>query len=106
MNRRFLATAAAMMSLSALFLSTPTPAEGRVCPPSDSTCQSFCPGNLISFCDYTFRFTHCTTQSASCSHDGLCPDESNANCCNIYTLSGCDGINPYCALEHVTCNFY
>jgi hypothetical protein len=108
MRRRRLVILAAMLSSSALLLSYPKQADAaKVCAPSDSTCQTYCPFDLIAFCNYTFRFTHCTTKEASCDDDGLCPDsDPNTHCCNVNTGTGCDGINRYCATEHITCYFY
>lgn len=110
MKRRKVVMFACMISaLGLLLLPPPAKAASSSCSvPNDMTCQSYCPGNLIAFCDYTFRFRHCETSSASCDVGG-CPGPYGENCCNMQTGEGCYTDPPptqYCATEKITCNFY
>lgn len=107
-RRTLVAIAAVLFSSAALYAPPPASAMSTCQEQSDSTCQTYCPGDLIAFCNYAFRFLHCDTQDAFCSNDGLCV---NPPCCDVDTGEGCDWDPehyplPYCAKQHVICNFY
>lgn len=110
MRKRLCITLATLITvIGLLFLAPPDADAMSSCSvPNDSTCQTYCPGNLLAFCDYTFRFRHCETSSATCEYGG-CPGPYGEGCCNAQTGEGCYTDPPptqYCATNLIICNFY
>lgn len=111
MRRRNLIAIAGLVSSLAVLLSSPPAADAMssCSENSDSTCQTYCPGDIIAFCNYEFRFLHCDTSSGTCENDGLCEGVIGP-CCHLDGTGDCgaDGRGPFpwCPDEHVTCNFY